>query len=464
MPPLLTLAVALWGIRDASYWRDEAATVSAVRRPLPGLLRMLTNVDAVHGSYYLLMWPMARLFGTGELVMRLPSALAMSGTALLIVAIGRWTLPRPGGLMAGLAWALLPATSWYGQDARSYAFATTLACGASYLFIRALHTGKGWGWYTVSLAGLGLVNLFALLLIPAHGITVVRTARGHSGKACRRWLVAASQAALVTSPLMVLGWRERADIGWIPPLDHHEVTTVEGWAGSPAVSQLTALIIVIGIAFAAAGGPVLLRERFPAGFAALCVPWVITPLAILFVISLVKPVFEFRYILISMPAMALLIGAALGALGKIGGFAALAVLALTAIPGQVAVRGPAGHYENIRWLDQIIAAREQPHDAVLYSWPGWRQAAAAYPYGLARLNDIALAKSPEKADNLLGTELPDRVVISKLRAVQRVWLVEMNPSQPDPLLTGHTFRLVQTWHVADVWLWLYERGPAPEHN
>lgn len=181
-------------------------------------------------------------------------------------------------------------------------------------------------------------------------------------------------------------------------------------------------------------------------------------------ISLIKPVFEFRYILISMPAMALLVGAGLSALRKIAGMAALAVLALTAIPGLVAVRGPAAHYENIRWLDQIIAAREQPYDAVLYSWPGWRQAAAAYSYGLARLNDIALAESPEKAENLLGADLSNGVVTSRLRTVRRLWLVEMNPSRPDPLLAGHAFRLVQTWQVADVWLRLYERDREPEHR
>jgi hypothetical protein len=109
-------------------------------------------------------------------------------------------------------------------------------------------------------------------------------------------------------------------------LNHHEVATVEGWAGSPAVSRLTALVIITGIAFAAAGGRVLFRERFPPGFAALCVPWIITPLAILFMISLIKPVFELRYILISMPAMALLVGAGLSALRKIVGMATLAVL------------------------------------------------------------------------------------------------------------------------------------------
>jgi mannosyltransferase len=185
------------------------------------------------------------------------------------------------------------------------------------------------------------------------------------------------------------------------------------------------------------------------------VPWLVTPLALLAVASLVKPVFEFRYILISVPAVALLAGAAISALERTAGVAAVAILALTAVPGQQAVRGPQGRFENIRWLDQIIAARELRGDAVLYSWSGWRQAAAAYPYGLARLDDVAQDETPLQAGNLLGTDLPAAEVIKRLRAVSRVWLVQMNISQQDPLLAGHDFRLVQTWQVADVWLQLY---------
>lgn len=464
VPALLTLAVAVWGIRGPSYWRDEAATISAVHRPLPQLLRMLTNDDAVHGAYYLIMWPVARLAGTGELAMRLPSALAMSATALAIVAIGRRIVPGKAGLVAGLVWALLPATSWHGQDARPYAMATTLACTASYLLLRLLEsTERKWlAGYAVSLAGLAALNLFGLLLLPAHGVTVAlisgryRRGSGSGANDLGRWLTAAGLAALSVAPLVVLAWRQRADIEWIPALNHHEATTVAGWSGSLAVSQVAELIIGVGIAFAGAAGWSVLKHKFTGRLLALTVPWLVMPLALLVVASLVKPVFEFRYILISVPAMALLVGAAISAAGRAAGVAAIAVLALTAVPGQQAVRGSQGHFENVRWLDQIITARALRGDVVLYSWPGWRQAAAAYPYGLAQLVDVAQSKTPVQAGNLLGTDLPTAEVAQRLCAVPRVWLVQVNIWRQDPLLAGHNFRLARTWQVADVWLQLYD--------
>jgi mannosyltransferase len=464
VPALLTLALGVWGIRGPSYWRDEAATISAVRRPLPALVQMLANVDAVHGAYYLIMWPVARLAGTGEFALRMPSVVAMSVTALVIVAIGRRTLPGKAGLVAGLVWALLPATSWYGQNARPYAMAATMACTASYLLLRVHESPerKWLRWYALSMAGLGAVNLFGLLLIPAHGITAGLSSRHYSGPGrlahdLRRWLSAAGLAALSMAPLAVLAWRQRADIEWIPPLNHHQATTVAGWGGSLTVSQVIELIIVTGIAFAAAAGWTVLMDKFPGALLTLAVPWLVTPLALLVTTSLVKPVFEFRYILISAPAVALLGGAAISALGRTAGVAAVIILALTAVPGQQAVRSSQGRFENIRWLDQIIADHEPHGDAVLYSWSGWRQAAAAYPYGLAQLDDVAQDETPLQAGNLLGTERPAAEVNKRLRTVSRIWLVQMNISQADPLLAGRDFRLAQTWRVADVWLQLYTR-------
>src|SRR5438105_14692105 len=88
VPPAVTLAVMLWGMAAPSYWRDESATLSATDRSIPQLLRMLGRVDAVHGFYYLLLWPLVHFIGTREFETRLPSAIAMAAAALGIAAIG----------------------------------------------------------------------------------------------------------------------------------------------------------------------------------------------------------------------------------------------------------------------------------------------------------------------------------------------------------------------------------------
>src|SRR5580704_11601584 len=91
----------------------------------------------------------------------------------------------PAGLFAGLIFAALPEISWYGQDARSFAMVTALATTATYLLVRVLGAGgsrRGWlSAYGLALTCLGLVNIFGLTLIPAHGLTVALSLRRAKG-------------------------------------------------------------------------------------------------------------------------------------------------------------------------------------------------------------------------------------------------------------------------------------------
>ena len=136
-PAAATLLVMLWGIATPSYWRDESATLSSADRSLPQLLRMLGRVNAVHGLYYFLMWPVVHFIGSREFDTRLPSAIAMAAAALGVAAIGRRVRSRRAGLYAGLVFAALPLVAVRGHDARPYAPETAAAVLATYLLLRA---------------------------------------------------------------------------------------------------------------------------------------------------------------------------------------------------------------------------------------------------------------------------------------------------------------------------------------
>ena len=203
--PALTLAVTAWGIGTRSYWGDEADTVSAVSRSLPALGRLLRHVDAVHGLYYLLIWPVVQVAGTGEVVTRLPSAVAMAATAGGVAAIARRLASRRAALWAGLVFAVLPTVSLQAHDARPYAMVTATATAASYLLLRvAADPRPRWlAGYAVALALTGYLQLFGLLLVPAHAVTLAWLARRRAGAASGRggpaavfrgWLLAVAAA------------------------------------------------------------------------------------------------------------------------------------------------------------------------------------------------------------------------------------------------------------------------------
>ena len=135
---LLTLGVGLWGITGPSFTEDEDATLLAVHRTFPELVSMLGNVDVVHGAYYSLIWVVSHLFGTSELAVRFPSAVAMAVAAGAIFLLGQRLVSTEAGLGAGLVFTVLPSMSWFAEDARDYAVVTALAVLASYIFVRSL--------------------------------------------------------------------------------------------------------------------------------------------------------------------------------------------------------------------------------------------------------------------------------------------------------------------------------------
>jgi mannosyltransferase len=492
LPSLVMAALGLWRITGPSYWRDEAATLTAVGRPLGQLVRMLGHVDAVHGVYYLVMWPLVRVAGSGEVVTRLPSVLAMAVAAGLVAALGRRLVSPGAGLAAGLIFAFLPQVSLYGQDARSYAMVTALGAAASYLLVRAISAARGsrdgGGWrdsrrwlagYAACLAAMGALNIFGLLLIAAHGVTVAITCllrRNAARSFAVAWLAVAAAVVLLVSPVLALAFDQRSTVSWITPPDAVTFTTWWRLVGPGGMVLAICAACGCGLVASALAGRAALRASWPPMLAALALPWLVLPPAILIGVSFARPLYVPRYLLYCLPAVALLAGAALAALAALGravraglrraahrdlalagGAVATAVLAVIVLLGlgtQVKVRSPAGHNDNIRHADRIIAARMRPGDAVLSetSAPIW----AAYPYGLARLPDIARHQAPVRSATLDGTVLPTAVVRARIAGVSRLWVVEVRHRSPVAALNGLGLRLAGHWRAAGLRLLLYE--------
>ena len=192
MLAVLAFVVVLWGIGTPSFWRDESVSVMAATMSFDELWKLLGEIDAVHALYYLLLRPFAA-FG-GELAARLPSALAVAGATFGIVAIGRRVATPQVGLFAGLIYAVLPMVSRYGQEARSYALVSAVAVAATWVLLgerRSRYLGYG-----LLVALLGWFHLYALLLLPAHAVTVVLRRRTE----IIPWLAAVAGAGLLLVP------------------------------------------------------------------------------------------------------------------------------------------------------------------------------------------------------------------------------------------------------------------------
>jgi mannosyltransferase len=469
------LATGSWHLGTPSYWRDEAATLDAESRSIPALLHMLSNVDAVHGAYYLLMWPIVHTFGTSELALRLPSLLAMTVAAAGVAALGRRLHSSRAGLFAGLVFAVLPQVSRYAQEGRSYALVLTCAVAASYLLLRAttdscattgshgaaadlrrptedllrVTDGPRRRWligYGAAIALLGLLNLFGLLLLAGHAIFLLACHRA----LLRRWLVTAALGCLPALPIVVLAWRQRDQLGWLTEPDAAAPADLTLWlAGSTGSVVVVSVLIGLG-----------LRACSSTATAWLALPWLLAPpVLLLSAAEVAMPVYVQRYVTYCLPALALLVGGGLAAITAAPRLIALLLTAGLGLPTQLAQREVGGHGDTIRVAADILAAHEHPGDGVIYACPSChypampREFAFAYPAAFARLDDLALAASPSASGTLRGAEA-DHI---NLDGITRVWLIETGGnSVPAPLIGMHH---VVTYPAGNVIVALYERQP-----
>ena len=123
-----------------SFWYDEAATVSAARRPVAEIIDLVGNVDLVHAAYYFVIHQWAGIFGFSEFSLRFPSvlafALAAAGFALFISHFDR----RPHLItpIAVVAFIVCPGIYWASGEARGYAFCLAAVCWANVALVKAL--------------------------------------------------------------------------------------------------------------------------------------------------------------------------------------------------------------------------------------------------------------------------------------------------------------------------------------
>ena len=498
-PPWLPVVVAvLAGLVSGFYrlgapspWRDEAATVDAAQRPVAQIFALLGHVDAVNGAYYLGLHPVIVFLGNSPAVIRAPSVLAMAATAGFTAALGRRLaasadLPAPvlTGLLAGLLLVAAPQATTYAQDARPYAIVTMLATVATYLLVRSLADGR-WRWwagYGAALASAGLFNLFSLLLIVAHGLSLLALAAGPPawppGRQLVRWAVAITAVTAALMPLLALGYRQRAQIGWLTRPGWGTVHVLAaGFAGSRAALVPVALL-------ALAGAPAGLVPRSAADLTPglIALPWLAAPAVILLAASQAHPLYTGRYVEFSQPALALLCAAGLSWLAgmtarlphlSLAGPAAwmpsaaiMVILAVLLAGPQQAVRLPGSRVDNLHHASAVLAAHELPGDAVLYLPSSRRILSMSDPGPWWRLRDIALAHSPATSATLAGTEVSPAVLRQRFAGVRRVWLVTIRGIQQPPpdsrtdqakIALIKQLHLIGRWHAGAVTVRLYAR-------
>jgi mannosyltransferase len=498
VPAVAELAVGGYKIGSLSLWRDEGDTLSAATRPLRGILALIHHQDAVHGLYYLLMHVVVAVLGTSPGALRLPSLLATSAAAALTAVLGRRLaatsgLPAPAltGMAAGLLYVAMPRTTWYAQDARPYAIATLVAVGATCLLVRASDDSRARWWiaYAAAMVLLAAMNLLAVVLLLPHGLALLAVRRQAApdalkapeapGAAARRippWLgfgAAAAAAAACIAPLAILAAGQTMQISWIHrPGPAAIASLISDFSGVAPLAPL-----VLGLAVLAVVAEAVRWRQPGCTLGRIALPWLVLPPALLILAShLARPIYDERYVLYCMPALALLAAGGLAFLVRLIAplvqpyrwlaYAAPALIAaviagLLVVP-QEHVRDLSSRPDNLAKVAAVLAAHERPGDAVLYVPWAAKVVSQAYPASYAGLRDLAQLKSPDASATLRGTTVSAGTLARRFRSAGRVWVVQMGNLGYTVTSLGRAefqlirrLRLAASWRIKSVLLSLY---------
>jgi hypothetical protein len=164
-----------------SFWYDEAyVPVHTLHPSLAATLRSVEHRENTPPLWYVLIWAWSRIFGTGTLALRLPSALAGIATVPVAWGIGQELAGRRAAIATAALVATNPLFVWYSQEARAYGLFVFVAALAMWCWLRAdaEPTPGRMTAFAASGAAALATHYFAVFLLAPMCLWLLRPRRG----------------------------------------------------------------------------------------------------------------------------------------------------------------------------------------------------------------------------------------------------------------------------------------------
>jgi uncharacterized membrane protein len=322
-----------------------------------------------------------------------------------------------------VAWisALLAATSasliQFSQEARSYSLVILLCVASYYFFIRSLRERSFWlatAYVLVSVAAL-YAHFFAALVICAQAASVLWLPPRQIP--WLRWGGAWTAIAMCAIPIgyYVLK-RDVGQLYWVQPTTVAEVYKLAIFfaGGSKGVAAVLSVLCLAAITSAVFVHRRWLTSKSEESWRFLLIfLWAVLPVLLTVLVSLHKPVFVHRYLLVALPGYLILIGLGLAGLRKQSWlFCALAFfIGLSAISIAQEYGRPV---EDWRGVVEHVLSHARPDDAVLIY----------IPYGVNNFVFYTMRRERQQPQvHLARFESANSVVQLKAIDSPRIWLV-----------------------------------------
>jgi Dolichyl-phosphate-mannose-protein mannosyltransferase len=306
----IAVSISIWfRAIHAPLWQDETGSYFGISG---GFWRIPFRQDGLSfPAYSYILWLWTRLFGTGEIAMRLLSVMAMLGAVYLLYLAARELFERNVAIIAVVVFCLHPIVIFASIDIRPYAFAVLVTNAAIFLLLRLRRSDS---YRMAVLFGLaaGCIMWFHLLfavILPAL-VVCFFAVKWSNGRA--QWkqfgiaLTAFSLALLPVVPLCLSVLRTRGTHVWdtAPAWNDLVWTLIPG----PWLFGLFLCAAIAVFFISASKAKFEVQSSGSAGLQGIvCFSLAFIPLLILFGISALTPIhmFNFPHRLVAIPGTAL---------------------------------------------------------------------------------------------------------------------------------------------------------------
>jgi mannosyltransferase len=300
-------ALRLLALGYKSFWIDEIASVAIARRAAPVFWHFLWHDEGNMALYYVLLRPWLH-FGYAEGVVRLLSVIPGILSIPVMYLLGRHLFGRETGILAAALLALNPCAIAVSQEARAYSFLVLGVLLSTYLFVLLIEAPSyklACGYAII--AGLTCYfHYFGVLVPVAHAISLAGAPRDR-----RPWkplLLAGTIIVVMAAPILwLIHAQDIGHISWVqrPSLLelYHLGVFLAAYGGKAVGAVLLAVdLVLVGLFF------VKLRtvwrevnDELPRWRYMLVASSVFSPIVITLLISIVRPAFYHRFLIICLP-------------------------------------------------------------------------------------------------------------------------------------------------------------------
>jgi 4-amino-4-deoxy-L-arabinose transferase-like glycosyltransferase len=401
---LITVAAFAWRMYRLTYqspWRDEVDAIFLAVRPLSETLSMFISPAQNGPLYFLVLRAWLSLAGASYFALRYLSVLAGVLSIVILWQVARRLLPGDGQaglsnipLLATLLFAFNPYQVWYGQEGKMYTLVMCLTLLAAWSWLEAIRHGGGRRWLRYfAITSISIyTHLMTALMIPLH-IVWFLIAWPHSRRQWKGYLAALAGLTLPYLPLVWWQWHYLTSPSYnsgfrFVPLGEMIRSLLLGYSRGLLPTQTLYwlvpifFLLLVGALMGGSGAsvqqdptnssPVFLSsvQRW-----AILLSWLVAPVALIFGVSLLKPVYVDRYVIWIMPAFVMLLAMGIHIVRQNSGRWArpmvvaliVYVMALWLIMGWRQVHSPIK--TQLREAVGFVAERRQPGELLIMQIP-----------------------------------------------------------------------------------------------